>query len=96
MIRKFVFGGKQNKSIDLESFKDKMDQYGNVLISPSLIRQEYLYFMGREKRELFDGVALEGLGSVTKWGSSQQSGSVSGSLNNNSPYANVKQNLFER
>jgi len=74
MIRKIVFGGKRNKVIDLESFKERMELYENLLICPSLIRQEYLFFMGRIKPEIFENDTINGLhGAITSFGSSVRS-----------------------
>lgn len=74
IIRKIVFGGKISQPVHFEVFKSRMERFDNLLLSPELIRQELMFFIGRKDPKIFDDNALKGLGSeVTSYRSARQS-----------------------
>ena len=62
LIRKFVFGAKIDEPVNFHRFRKMMRNHNWVLLKPSLIRQEYLFYIGRRNPDLFDAHALAGLG----------------------------------
>ena len=74
LIRKFVFGGKRDEPVVFDRFTQMMQKNDELLLKPRLIRQEYLFFIGRRNPDLFDAHALAGLGSES---SSYRSGGTS-------------------
>lgn len=64
MIRKKVFGGKKD-TVRIETFKEQMDLYCDVLLNSEMIRSEFFFFVGRQQPDLFESAARMALDSAT-------------------------------